>query len=120
MQIVEQELFTLPEHMSSTPVFSGVRVTRSLVLCVCFVDRCLSFCTFFFWPLCCLFFDIRILITPLVFSNSSCMSFVLQNIHSTIKNILCSNKVSISRWRTKSLKMPTKSIQLYIELIMCD
>ena len=37
-----------------------VRVTRSLVLCVCFVDCCLSF---FFWPLCCLFFfDIRILI----------------------------------------------------------
>jgi hypothetical protein len=26
---------------------------------------------FFFWPLCCLFFDIRILITPLVFWNSS-------------------------------------------------
>jgi hypothetical protein len=25
-------------------VFSGVRVARSLVLCVCFVDRCLSFC----------------------------------------------------------------------------
>ena len=24
--------------------FSGVRVTRSLVLCVCFVYRCLSFC----------------------------------------------------------------------------
>ena len=30
------------------PVLSGVRVTRSLVLCVCFVDRCLSFCTFSF------------------------------------------------------------------------
>jgi hypothetical protein len=29
-------------------VFSGVRVTRSLVLCVCFVDLCLSFCTFSF------------------------------------------------------------------------
>jgi hypothetical protein len=43
--IVEQELLTLPEHLSSPPVFSGVRVTRSLVLCVCFVDRCLSFCT---------------------------------------------------------------------------
>jgi hypothetical protein len=40
---VEQELLTLPEHLSSPPVFSGVRVTRSLVLCVCFVDRCLSF-----------------------------------------------------------------------------
>ena len=46
------------------PGFSGVRVTRSLVLCVCFVDRCLSF---FFSPLCCMsFFDLRILITPLV------------------------------------------------------
>jgi hypothetical protein len=44
----EQELLTLPEHMSSPPVFSGVRVTRSLVLYVCFVDRCLSFCTFSF------------------------------------------------------------------------
>jgi hypothetical protein len=30
------------------PVFCGVRVTRSLVLYVCFVDRCLSFCTFSF------------------------------------------------------------------------
>ena len=45
---VEQELLTLPEHLSSPPVFSGVRVTRSLVLYVCFEDRCLSFCTFSF------------------------------------------------------------------------
>ena len=37
--------------------FSGVRVTRSLVLYVCFVDRCLSFCLFLV--------DIRILITSL-------------------------------------------------------
>ena len=51
------------------PSFSGVHVTRSLVLCVCFVDRCLSFV---FWPLYCLFFfDIWIRITPLVSSNSS-------------------------------------------------
>ena len=28
--------------------FSGVHVTRSLVLNVCFVDRCLSFCPFSF------------------------------------------------------------------------
>ena len=40
--IEEQELPTLPVHMSLPPIFSGVRVTRSLVLCVCFVDRCLS------------------------------------------------------------------------------
>jgi hypothetical protein len=38
---VEQELLTLPEHPSSLPVFSGARVTRSVVLCVGFVDRCL-------------------------------------------------------------------------------
>jgi hypothetical protein len=29
--LVEQELLTLPKHLSSLPVFSGVRVTRSLV-----------------------------------------------------------------------------------------
>jgi hypothetical protein len=59
-------------YQSSPPVFSGVRVTRSLVLYVCFVDLCLSFCTFLFWPLFyLLFFDIQILITPMVSSSSS-------------------------------------------------
>ena len=43
--LVEQKLLTLPEF---TPSFSGVRVIRSLVLCVCFVDRCLSFSPFSF------------------------------------------------------------------------
>jgi hypothetical protein len=46
--LVEQEIPTLPEHPSTPLVFSGVRVTRSLVLCVCFVDLCLSFCPFSF------------------------------------------------------------------------
>jgi hypothetical protein len=51
------------------PHFSGVRVTRSLVLCVCLLDRCFPL---FFWPLCYLsFVDLRILITPLVSSNTS-------------------------------------------------
>jgi len=48
MPLVEQALLTLPEHPSSPLVFSGVNVTRSLVLYVCFVDPCLSFCTFSF------------------------------------------------------------------------
>jgi hypothetical protein len=48
VSLVKQELLSLPEHLSSPPVFSGVRVTRSLVLYVCFVDRCLFFCTFSF------------------------------------------------------------------------
>ena len=66
--LVEQVLLTLPDHLSSPPVFSGVRVTGSLVFC-----RALFVLLYFFcWPLCCLFFfDIRILITPLVSSNSS-------------------------------------------------
>ena len=46
--------------------FSVVCVTPSLVLCVCFVDRCLPF-----WPFCCLSFYLRILINSLVSSNSS-------------------------------------------------
>ena len=36
----------LPNEFTSC--FSGVRVTWSLVLCVCFVYRCLSFCPFSF------------------------------------------------------------------------
>ena len=74
MLLVEEELLTLPEHLSSPPDFSGVRAIRSLVLYVCFVDRFLSF---IFWPLCCLFFDIPIVIAPLVSSNSSCYKNVV-------------------------------------------
>ena len=65
VSLVEQELPTLPQHLSSPPAFSGVRVRGDM--CV-FVDRCLSFCTFSFWPLYCLFFfDIRIMVTPLFY-----------------------------------------------------
>ena len=145
MPLVEQAVLIFPEHLSWLTVLCGVRVTRSLVLCVCFVDLCLFFCPFsfghcvvgssiygfwlplwyllaivlsvlrstsswlplwyllvivlsvlrstgswlplwyllaimlsvlrstdadcpfgIFWPLCCLFFDLRMLITPLV------------------------------------------------------
>ena len=69
VQLLDQELLALPGHMGSPPIFSGARVTRSLVFCTCFIDRCLYF---FFWPLCCLFFfDLRIVITTLGSSNSS-------------------------------------------------
>jgi hypothetical protein len=45
---VAQELFSHPEHLSSSPVFSAVRVVfcRSLFVLL----------SFFFWPLCCLSF----------------------------------------------------------------
>jgi hypothetical protein len=43
LKLVEQELPTLPEHLSSPAVFSGVRI-----LFVMFVDRCLSLYPFSF------------------------------------------------------------------------
>jgi hypothetical protein len=43
---VELKLLTLLVHLISPLVFSGVRVSRSLVLCVCVVNPWLSFCTF--------------------------------------------------------------------------
>jgi hypothetical protein len=46
VSLVEQELLTLPERLSSPPVFSEVHVTWSLGLYVCFVNRYLSFCIF--------------------------------------------------------------------------
>ena len=57
------------DTLSAPLVFIGVRVTRSLVLCVCFVNSYLSVCPFFFWSLCRLFFfDLWILIVSLVYS----------------------------------------------------
>ena len=98
MPLVEQTLLTLPEHLSSP----SVRVTRSFVLCVCFVDRCLSF---FFWALCCrLIFNLWILITslwylrlmdsdylPLVSSNSSLVKYIAS---SQKKRYTASNSIS--------------------------
>jgi hypothetical protein len=63
-----------------TPGCSGVRVVRSLVFCVVF---CCSFFVllsfFFFCPMCFLYFDLRIMITPLVSSNSSFLDFYIAN-----------------------------------------
>jgi hypothetical protein len=93
VSLVEHELPTLPEQLSSPPVFSGVRVTRSLVLYVCFVDRCLSFCVFLlaivlsvllsighcvvcssvFWPLCCLFFCLLAIVLCVLLSFGHCV-----------------------------------------------
>ena len=46
--LVEQELLVLVDPLSSPLIFSGVRVTQSLVCCVMLVDCCLSFCLFSF------------------------------------------------------------------------
>jgi len=69
--LVEQELLTFPKHLSSPPVLVGS--CYSIFSCMCMFCRLLSVLLyFFFWPWFCLFFfDIWILITPLVSSNSS-------------------------------------------------
>ena len=51
--LVEQELLTLPKHMSSPTGFRGVGIAQSLVLYVEFC-RPLYFCPMWFWPLHCL------------------------------------------------------------------
>jgi hypothetical protein len=77
-------------------VFSGVRVTRYLVWCVCFVDRCLSFfllvmvlSVLYFWSWCCLSFCLLVMVLsvllsfghgvvcPSVFWSWCCLSFCL-------------------------------------------
>jgi hypothetical protein len=45
--LVEKELLTLPEHLSSSPSFSGVRATRSLLLCVVFCSSLFVLSYFF-------------------------------------------------------------------------
>ena len=72
-------MFLLPIwHRRATlvhPSFSRVRVMFSFM---CMFGRSLYvILSFFFWPLCCLFFDLQILITPLV----SPSSFYIQTVN---------------------------------------
>ena len=62
---------TIRVHMCSPPVFSGLCVTRSLVLCVCFIERCLSFCTFYFGHCGVCSSSIYEFLLPLLVSSSS-------------------------------------------------
>jgi hypothetical protein len=59
------------EHMISPPVFRGSCYSIFSFICM-FCRSLFVFLYVFFWTLCCLFFfDIQIMITPLVFLNSS-------------------------------------------------
>ena len=79
VSLVEQELLTLPAH----PRF----LVGFVFSFICMFCRSLFVLLYFFFgPLCCLFFFyIQILITPLVFSNSSYICFVEQSIFMRIK-----------------------------------
>jgi hypothetical protein len=89
MPLVEQELLTIPQHLSSPPISSVVRVTRSLVLCVMFCRSLFVLLCLFFWPLCCLsFFDLRILISdyPLWYLQSLLRKLSLSHYYNKIPN----------------------------------
>ena len=44
-------MLILPEHMSSTPGFSGIRVAQSLIFCVMVYISLFVLYSFFFWLL---------------------------------------------------------------------
>jgi len=84
--LVEQELLTLPEHLSSPPVFTGVRVTRSLVLYV--------FCRSLFVLL--YFFLLAIVLSVLLrYTDSGCSFGIFK-----LFNCLRSNNIVIEYFLT--------------------
>ena len=81
--VILNNSFRAPEFI---PLFRGVRVTRSLVLGLGFVDRCLSFCLFSFGKV--LSFCIRITDSDYpVSSNSSYINKT--NIHLSHIHLMC-------------------------------
>jgi len=64
MAPLEQELLTLPEHLSSTYVFNGVRVNQDLGFCAVFCELLFLVLSVFFRPLYFLSFNLRLLTTP--------------------------------------------------------
>jgi hypothetical protein len=102
--LVELELLLFPDHLISSPVFSGVGVTPYLVICVFYCRSLFVLLYFFFWPLCCLFFfDVWILITL----------WYLRNPRTDIINKKNPNKTKTQRQNnTKIIYIETKLIPL--------
>jgi hypothetical protein len=89
----------LPEASEFTSRFLGVRITRSLVLCVMFYRSLFVLLSFLFCQLCCLSFDFWILITPLVFSNYF-YSWHKRNLFASMKSsgLLIRNMLQSESW----------------------
>jgi hypothetical protein len=89
--LVKQELPILPEHMSSPPAFNGVRVARSLAICVVFCgalfvlyhlaivlsvrlsDGHCIVCPSVFWPLYCQSFCLFAIVLYVLLSFGHCI-----------------------------------------------
>ena len=108
---VKHEFLPLPMHPRTPPVFSWVRVVRSLVFCLVFCRLLLaSPFAFFIWTLYCLsFFTLRFLMTPLVSSNS--LSIHEKNDPQNLSN--CFNCIK-SFWSKSTHNMPR---MLYISVL---
>ena len=90
MSLIEQQLLTVPEHMSSSLVL-GIRVAQSLVFC--FADHCLFF---LFKPFRCMSFDLQPLIIPMESLNMfksycyiRCILYVSPKRDSVVVVIVC-------------------------------
>jgi hypothetical protein len=66
----------LTQSGSGPRIFSGVHVAISLVFCILFYGSLFVLLWFFTLPLCCLSFDVRLLITPVVSSSCSQLSML--------------------------------------------
>jgi hypothetical protein len=72
------------ESPGFTPVFSGVRGALSLVFCAMFCRSLFVLLSIFFWPLYCLSFDLRLLITPFFYTINENQVRLLGHVLNTI------------------------------------
>ena len=79
-------------------LFNGVCVTRSLVLCVMFCILLFVLLPFYFWPLCCLSFDLRILITSFGIFKLILLMFINCICASSVGTKIYNNKSSMYYW----------------------
>jgi hypothetical protein len=117
VSLMDQELLTLPEHMSSPPVFSGVRVTRSLVLCVCFVDRFLFFCIFSFGHCVVCSSSIYGLWLPLWYLQTLLLQNISQKTKDKARQILLIQGVYTHVFHKGSAKVPAPNVASVVILL---
>ena len=117
MPLVEQELLTLPGHLSSPSVFSRGSCYSIFSFMCMFCRSLFVFLYFFFLPLCFLFLlDIQILITHLISSNSASYIGLLLKIDSECR-ISTKETISIFLLLTFHMYVATFHQHLHIEYI---
>ena len=91
MSLVKQTLLILPKHPSWPPAFNGVTCCSIITFSTVFCRSLFVFLSFFLWPLYCLFFfNLRLMITPLISSNRYCTHHNLCVMNT--KYILCNEQ----------------------------